>query len=186
MQAPQSTPSAITESSNEEDHWATAMTELETGQRRPGLWGKAFAESEGDETKAKVAYLKSRVQQLTEATQALFSEMENQRMEAAEADRIEEAKFHLAAETLRIKVDRIKLKKIHSLAESHLSNPRMTIDEKEQLLRLAGGSFTWLYRDDRCSATFLGEEKQFSTGKEFSSWFISDVVPFLLSIEVEK
>ncbi len=67
MQSPQHATQAITELSNEEDHWATAMEELETGQRRPGLWGKAFAESEGDETKAKVAYLKARVQQLADA-----------------------------------------------------------------------------------------------------------------------
>ena len=48
----------------EEDFWATAMNELETGQRRTGVWAKAFAESDGDEIKAKVVYLRSRVQQL--------------------------------------------------------------------------------------------------------------------------
>ncbi len=47
----------------EEDHWATAITELESGQRRPGVWAKAYAEADGDETKTKVAYLKARVQQ---------------------------------------------------------------------------------------------------------------------------
>ena len=51
----------------EEDHWATAITELESGQRRPGLWAKAYAEADGDETKTKVAYLKARVQQLVAA-----------------------------------------------------------------------------------------------------------------------
>jgi hypothetical protein len=60
-------PAMNTESSTEEDHWATAMAEVDSGQRRPGVWAKAFAESEGDETKAKVAYLKARVLQLTDA-----------------------------------------------------------------------------------------------------------------------
>ena len=55
----------------EENHWAAAMAEVESGQRRPGVWAKAFAESEGDETKAKVAYLKARVQQLTDAVRAV-------------------------------------------------------------------------------------------------------------------
>jgi hypothetical protein len=55
------------DASTEEDCWATAMNELETGQHRPGVWAKVFAECDGDETKAKVAYLKARVQQLTDA-----------------------------------------------------------------------------------------------------------------------
>lgn len=55
------------DASTDEDYWATAMNEVETGQRRPGVWAKVFAECDGDETKAKVAYLKARVQQLTDA-----------------------------------------------------------------------------------------------------------------------
>jgi hypothetical protein len=51
----------------EEDYWATAMTELEGGQRRPGVWAKAYADADGEETKAKVAYLKARVRQLVDA-----------------------------------------------------------------------------------------------------------------------
>jgi hypothetical protein len=47
------------------------MNEVETGQRRPGVWAKAFAECDGDETKAKVTYLKARVQQQSDAAKAL-------------------------------------------------------------------------------------------------------------------
>ena len=78
-----------TESSTEEDHWATAMAEVESGQRRPGVWAKAFAESEGDETKAKVAYLKSRVQQLTDAAKLSQAQQEATRQQAAEKARAE-------------------------------------------------------------------------------------------------
>ncbi len=67
--------------SNEEDSWATAMQEVETGQRRPGIWAKAFAECDGDETKTKVAYLKARVQQLTEVAQAIEAQREAQRQD---------------------------------------------------------------------------------------------------------
>lgn len=45
-----------------EDHWATALAEMEGGTKRQGVWAKTFAESDGDETQAKVAYLKARVQ----------------------------------------------------------------------------------------------------------------------------
>ena len=48
---------------HEEDIYAAALSELESGATRPGLWAKAFAESEGDEPKSKALYIKLRVQQ---------------------------------------------------------------------------------------------------------------------------
>lgn len=82
----------------EEDHWATAMKELETGQRRPGLWAKAFAEVDGDETKAKVAYLRVRVQQLLESQRQL--KIDNEALRAEELQQLaREATFkHQALE----------------------------------------------------------------------------------------
>lgn len=68
----------------EEDFWATAMSEVETGQRRPGVWAKAFAECDGDETKAKVAYLKARVEQLTNAAKAQAAQEEADKLAAVE------------------------------------------------------------------------------------------------------
>lgn len=47
----------------EEDIYATALSELELGGTRPGLWAKAYAESDGDEAKSKALYIKLRVQQ---------------------------------------------------------------------------------------------------------------------------
>ena len=81
--------------STEEDHWATALQEVETGLRRPGVWAKAFAECDGDETKSKVAYLKARVQQLMDAektSQEQFArqESERRRLEAVEAELVEQ------------------------------------------------------------------------------------------------
>ena len=53
----------------EEDLWAKAAAELNSEQRRPGLWAKAFANENGNETAAKAAYLRERVQQLSELHQ---------------------------------------------------------------------------------------------------------------------
>lgn len=47
----------------EEDIYAAALSELELGRTRPGLWAKAYAESDGDEAKSKALYIKLRVQQ---------------------------------------------------------------------------------------------------------------------------
>lgn len=49
---------------NEEAIWAQALTELENGNKKTGLWAKAFAESLGDENKAKALYLKMRFSEI--------------------------------------------------------------------------------------------------------------------------
>jgi Protein of unknown function (DUF2569) len=49
---------------SEEDFWATAAEELVSDARRKGLWAKAFAEAQGNETVAKASYLKWRFEQL--------------------------------------------------------------------------------------------------------------------------
>jgi hypothetical protein len=67
---------------SEEDHWAIALAELENGQRRPGIWARAFAEAEGDETKAKVAYLKVRAQQLSELAEQILREQQAAQQDA--------------------------------------------------------------------------------------------------------
>lgn len=110
----------ISQPKTEEDFWAAAMSELDNGTRRPGLWAKAFAESDGDETKAKVAYLKSRVLQLTEMSQANAAERDNQRKMSA-------AKEQEAAMELRRSVEKI--------AASFIASGRISIDEIKMLAR---------------------------------------------------
>ncbi|KRC22660.1 hypothetical protein [Acidovorax sp. Root219] len=45
-----------------EDSWAAAMKEAESPEDRdPALWAKCFAESEGDEQRAKAAYMRAKV-----------------------------------------------------------------------------------------------------------------------------
>src|SRR5437867_12233242 len=54
---------------SEEDLYAAALSEVQSGTTRPGLWAKAFADSEGDENKSKALYIKLRVQQEIERKQ---------------------------------------------------------------------------------------------------------------------
>lgn len=54
---------------DEEAIYAAALAELKSGTMRPGLWAKAFANSEGDENKSKALYIKLRVQQERERMQ---------------------------------------------------------------------------------------------------------------------
>ena len=48
---------ALARLQDEADH-AAAVREIECGKRRDGLWAKAIIESGGDETTAKIAYLR--------------------------------------------------------------------------------------------------------------------------------
>ncbi len=48
----------------EEALYEFVVAEIESGTRRPGLWGKALANAQGDETKAKGLYIQYRVESL--------------------------------------------------------------------------------------------------------------------------
>ena len=61
----------------EEMLYAEAMREIEQGIRRDGLWGKAIAESDGDDKKAKALYLKLRVQSLKDELEIFQKEKSN-------------------------------------------------------------------------------------------------------------
>lgn len=52
----------------QESLYAKAAEELESGQRNDGLWARCFAESSGDETKAKARYIQKRVERLQSET----------------------------------------------------------------------------------------------------------------------
>jgi hypothetical protein len=70
--ASQSSPSTIsTDTQMDEDTiYATVAEELESGKTDKGLWTRLFAESEGDENRTKVSYIKRRVEKLIVAKRA--------------------------------------------------------------------------------------------------------------------
>lgn len=53
-----------THASEAESLWAQALTEFESSSRRLGLWARSLAESNGNESVAKAAYLRARVSEL--------------------------------------------------------------------------------------------------------------------------
>ena len=48
----------------DESVWAAALQEFDSDKRKTGLWATLYAEFDGNETRAKAAYLKARVGQL--------------------------------------------------------------------------------------------------------------------------
>ena len=67
-------PSVVSGPSSNEAAWAQALEEFEGNDRRRGLWAKSFAEANGDETRAKVLYLKARAHEIDQAERVATAE----------------------------------------------------------------------------------------------------------------
>lgn len=59
----------------EEKLYAEALREIESGQRRDGIWAKAMADSDMDQGKAGAKYIKLRVQSLKDEALVLIADM---------------------------------------------------------------------------------------------------------------
>jgi hypothetical protein len=77
----------------DENFWAQAASEVDGAGRRPGLWAKCFAETQGDEVKTRVYYLKLRVSEIKNEhlkQLRLLEKQEEEQKQANELIRIEE------------------------------------------------------------------------------------------------
>lgn len=162
---------------DEDAVYATVAAELESGNTDKGLWIRIYAECDGDEQKTKICYIRQRAERLLAIERARLEELERLRLQQEEL--IERKKMVRDAAIERIRVD----EEIRRLAEQHRDDPRLSIDEKANLLRLVRGDFKWLGSGGQCSASFLEDEKCFLSGEDFANWFSSEVVPTLLAIE---
>ncbi len=71
----------------EEQIYAQVVDELSQGQLRDGLWGKALADSDGDDSKAKGLYIRYRVQSIVDESVILREEQRKRDNLAAEKAR---------------------------------------------------------------------------------------------------
>ena len=89
--------------SEQEPYYEEALNEMNSGERRPGIYAKALADSMGDEKKVDSLYLKYRAQSLMEEAKRIEAKkIEEERLEAeriAEEERLEAER--LEAEKLR-------------------------------------------------------------------------------------
>lgn len=107
------------DSTSEEEFWATAAEEVDGRARRVGLWAKAFAEAQGNEAVAKASYLKWRVQQLQHEDEVHRQQTEEARRAA------EEWKQQAAlAELAKLKGECPSCEQVISLAETRCPHCR--------------------------------------------------------------
>jgi len=89
----------------EEEIYESVLQEMASGVRRPGLWAKALAESEGDDLKARSLYLKLRGQSMLDETwlaaeeERTRGEREHKLLDAALYGRLSEVQDLLAFNT---------------------------------------------------------------------------------------
>ena len=94
--------------SEQESYYEEALNEMNSGDRRPGIYAKAIADSLGDEKKVDSLYLKYRAQSLMEEAERIAAERieaeriaEEERLEAerkAKEERLEAEEERLEAE----------------------------------------------------------------------------------------
>lgn len=71
---------------------------------------------------------------------------------------------------------------VRSLAERVRDNPRLTVDEKIELLQRLGGKFAW-DKGSTCKVLYKGQEHTFPGGKEFGDWLGAQVLPEVLQAQ---
>jgi hypothetical protein len=155
---------------DEDAFWSQAFEEYEGTNRNKGLWVKLFAQLDGNETKVKVEYLKTRAQQLILAEKRRLFEFE---LSAFETKRNEEQVRKLAEQKKNEQLDKLiaenryansteaailKLQKTNSelaLAVKFIVNNGYAWVNPEDLLKGEIGSpFKWIFKSKTSSIKF--------------------------------
>ena len=91
---------------DDERYYATVTAELQVNGPIAGLWAKAFAEANGNESEAKARYLRYRVQQLiaADAQEAALRKAEEDKQYAATAQAKHEKALTEARSEIRVAV----------------------------------------------------------------------------------
>lgn len=154
----------------EEKIYEFVLKEFEQGVRREGLWAKAIAKSDGNESKVKSLYIEYRAQSVIDESDVY------EKLLADEQDRVRYAKEEEKRGAER-KAIRNRAKKLAEVIKSF--PPDAATQEKAELVDLMGGRFKWHFFSG-CSVSLDGSSYKFSNEKEFSTWVFEKILPSLL------
>lgn len=157
---------------DEDAIYEQVANEIESGNARKGLWTKLWAELDGDDSKVKLAYIKTRVSQIIteqQGAQRVAAEIHVQRQREAE-------EFE---KTAAIENERNRLNEISALSRRIESGKYSYGDEQFRLLELMGGSFEWTEAEysEQCRARYLGQYHEFPDGRVCRKWINESVLP---------
>lgn len=110
----------------DEDLWAQALSEIENGNKRPGLWAQAFSLSDGEDQKARAKYLQLRVDQLIAERNLAIAEQRRRAQEVLAAEQAaQDAEQHRRVEEGIKNEDEI----IEALQKIHFSAVQWSADD---------------------------------------------------------
>jgi hypothetical protein len=131
----------------EEELYGEALREIESGQRRDGIWAKALAESDMDHGKAGARYIKLRVQSLKDEVTLFIAELkliasEHQKYERIRTEEISDQRDELTQSQIQTvreqKLRQARLDAERSSAEKQENRMRrLTINAENDRQRLA-------------------------------------------------
>lgn len=157
---------------DDEQIYETVASEIESGNVRKGLWTKLWTELDGDDGKVKLAYIKTRVAQIS-------AEHQEARRKLAEENARKEREKQEFMGLLALESGRNRLREIGVLLDRLASGKHTDIDEEVRLLELAGGTFEWVEPEysEMCRVRYRGEYRELPDGHAFSKWIAKVVLP---------
>jgi hypothetical protein len=171
---------------DEDAFWSQAFEEYEGSNRNKGLWVKLFAQLDGNETKVKVEYLKTRAQQLILGEKRRLFEIE---LNAFEAKKNEEQARLLEEQKKNEQRDKlIKENRYANSTESAILALQKTNYELALAVKfIVSNGYAWLNPDGLLNggggSTFRWVFKSKTSSMEIYQYSEKDVIDFSNSIK---
>lgn len=171
---------------DEDAFWSKAFEEYEGSNRNKGLWVKLFAQLDGNETKVKVEYLKTRAQQLILAEKRRLFEIE---LNAFEAKKNEEQARLLEEQKKNEQRDKlIKENRYANSTESAILMLQRTNYELASAVKfIVSNGYAWLNPDvllnEGGGSTFRWIFKSKTSSMEIYQYSAKEVIEFSNSIK---
>ena len=83
-----------------EDPWEAALAEFEGEDRKKGIWAKCFANSDGDEQRAKAMYLRERVAEMSLAASEIAASLAKDKEEGLKKEAIGKARAAMSSDDM--------------------------------------------------------------------------------------
>ena len=163
----------------DEDPWAVALAELDGNQRRPGLWARCFASTNGVDSEARAMYLRERVPQL----QAEESARRVAELERATAEAAQHREARVALKTNYLKGERPSTQDVRELVLEAESDPALAkLWEQFQGDTLLHWCARLDLRPEAERLLALGADPCASNGKAQRPHMLAPVIPPFLAV----
>lgn len=162
----------LSDAEREEHYWSQALAEYDSGQKKPGIWARAYAEAQGDDAAAKAHYLKFRAAQLLDEYQEHMRQLDEQYQAQQRAvERNEQYENSLTNHQ----------RKILWAIEQVESGGEGAFNAAIQLINLLGGKAerkpSVVFSSSGWRVELAGYQDKFPDDHELMQWVVSEIIP---------